>query len=137
MKKLLILVFSALTLSSCSLLSPFNAQSCKYFVELKVLHIQFLKTFTASDNKIYDRREIDEFYYSIDIKFSEALEYEAHTSNDHNRLTALNILREEFDGNYNALIEDGKLFDKSFSQKTVEIISVNYDLAIRGELARR
>lgn len=137
MKKLLILILSALTLSSCSFLSPFNAQSYKYFVELKVLHIQFLKTFTISDNKIYDRREIDEFYNAVDIKFSEALEYEAHSSNDHNRLIALNILREELTENYKALVEDRKLFDKPYSQKTIEIVSGNYDLAIKGELARK
>jgi len=137
MKKLLILVLSALTLSSCSFLSPFSAQSCKYLVELKVLHIQFLKTFTISDNKAYDRREIDEFYNTVDNKFSEASEYAAQVSNDHNRLKALNILREEFNENYKALVEDGKLFDESFSQKTQEIISGSYDLAIKGELARR
>ncbi len=138
MKKLASTTLILLLLQSCGLfLSPFDAQSYQYFIGLKVLHLKFIETFTESDGKVFDINKIDEFYNTIDIKFREAIEYQKQITEDKTRLTAFEILREEFEDNHNELTSGEELFSKLFANELLEEINENYNLAIKGELSRK
>jgi hypothetical protein len=138
MKKQLFLIIVSAFISGCGIfLSPFNQQSYQYFIELKVLHIKFIETFTEDPVKLYDRNKVEEFYDIIDLKFREAVEYQKQIAEDETRLTAFNILREEFESNYNWLVEKETPYRTIFSQNLLEEISENYNSALKGELSRR
>lgn len=138
MKKLVSTTLILLLLQSCGLfLSPFSAQSYQYFIELKVLHLKFIETFTQSGENEFDRKLIDEFYNIIDLKFREAIEYQNQITEDRTRLTAFEILREEFEDNYNELTSGEELFGEVYANQLWEEVDKNYNLAIKGELSRR
>lgn len=138
MKKLVSIILALVLLQSCGLfLSPFSAQSYQYFIELKVLHLKFIESFTESDENEYNQPLIKEFYNIIDLKFREAIEYQAQVTEDNTRLTAFEILREEFEDNYNVLTSGVKLFSKVYAAELLNEINENYNIAIKGELSRR
>lgn len=138
MKKITSIIIILLSLQSCGLfLSPFSAQSYQYFIQLKVIHLKFIETFTKSEQNEYDVKLIKEFHNIIDLKFREAIEYQQQVSEDATRLNAFIILREEFDDNYNHLISTSKLFGEVYAKELIKEVSINYNLAIKGETLRR
>ena len=139
MKKIIPLVcILSFSFYSCGLfLSPFSAQSYQYFIQLKVIHLKFIETFTESEQNEYDINLIKEYHSIIDLKFREAIEYQQQVSEDATRLNAFIILREEFDDNYNELISTSKLFGGVYAKELIEEVSKNYNLAIKGETLRR
>lgn len=138
MKKLVSIILALVLLQSCGLfLSPFSAQNYQYFIELKVLHLKFIESFTESDENEYNQPLIKEFYNIIDLKFREAIEYQAQVTQDNTRLTAFTILREQFEDDFGYLLEGNEYFDGITSELLMKQVNTNYNLAIKGELSRR
>lgn len=138
MKKLVSITLALVLLQSCGLfLSPFDAQGYRYFIELKVLHQKFIETFTQTDDNEFDKTAVNDFYNIIDLKFREAIEYQAQVTQDNTRLTAFSILREQFEDDFSYLTEGNAYFDGITSELLMKQVNTNYNLAIKGELSRR
>jgi len=117
--------------------SPYSAVVYQQLTELKAFHLKFIEVFTADSVKTYSREKVQESFDAGDLKFVEAFAYEKHRSNDRNRITAFEILHEQFKADADFLFSKASLFGKTFADELKKEVEKNYDLAIKGELKRR
>ncbi|MEY4979579.1 MAG: hypothetical protein RLZZ352_1849 [Pseudomonadota bacterium] len=123
-----------LALAGCSLfVSHYDAAAYQQFTNLKAFHLKFLDDYREAQGRLFDEAKIRNTCDAGKLKFLEAKEY-AQGKKDDTRVAAIQYLHNAF--TKDCELGSRKLFGAVYVQEQTGQLTVNYDLAIQGELSR-
>lgn len=132
----MVLAMLALALGGCALFtSHYDAGAYQNFTSLKAFHLKFLEDHTDQGGAAFNQSKLAANCDAGELKFREANEY-ALGKGDGSRLKALSYLHNVFKENCQLGRQSNKLFGKAYVAELTEMVTHNYDLAIKGELSR-
>jgi hypothetical protein len=130
--------FQPIVLALCTTLlfgacaSTKNAASRDAIANLKTAHLAFIDEFTEGAGKTWDDQKLATSTAALEKQFSDAEQAPA-TKADARRSKAISILHSRFK-KHAATLESRKTFFKAtYAAGLKEVLSKNYDLALKGE----
>jgi hypothetical protein len=121
---------AALLLGACA--STKDAASRDAIATLKTAHLAYIDAFTEGAGKTWDDQKLATSTAALEKQFADAAQAEA-TKKDARRSTAISNLRSRFK-KHAATLEARKAFFKpAYAAGLKEVLSKNYDLALKGE----
>jgi len=128
----------ALILNGCALFtSHYDATRHENFTKLKAVHVKLFENWSEGSQKVWNESEIKSYCEEADLKFREAYEFAKSKDNsDKTGQRAVKILWDEFNANYNLLLNNKKILSKTIKEEMLSEIEINYGYAISGELSR-
>ena len=121
---------AALLLAGCG--TTKDAKSRDDIASLKTAHLAFIDEFTEGAGKTWDDQKLTTSTAALEKQFSDAEQAPA-TKADARRSKAISILHSRFK-KHAATLESRKAFFKStYADDLKEVLSKNYDLALKGE----
>ena len=121
---------AALLLGACA--STKDAASRDAIASLKTAHLAYIDQFTEGAGKTWDDQQLATSTAALEKQFADAEQAEA-TKKDARRSKAISILHSRFK-KHAATLEHRKAFFKpAYAADLKEVLSKNYDLALKGE----
>lgn len=128
-------LFLVLFLSSCALISGFNAKSHEHVTAIKAAHLKFIDTFTEGMDKSWELKKFTDESDKIDLKFREALEF-SKSLDDNLRTSNILLLKEIFEEDQNNIRGKNRLLTNVEAATLKEPSSQAYDRVVKGECDR-
>ena len=121
---------AALFLAGCA--TTKNAASRDAIATLKTAHLAYIDEFTEGAGKTWDAQKLATSTAALEKQFADAEQAEA-TKKDARRSAAISNLHSRFK-KHSATLERRKAFFKpAYAADLKEVLSKNYDLALKGE----
>jgi type IV pilus biogenesis protein CpaD/CtpE len=121
---------AALLLAGCA--STKDAKSRSNIANLKTAHLAFIDEFTEGAGKTWDDQKLATSTAALEKQFSDAEQAPA-TKADARRSKAISILHSRFKKHAATLERRKAFFKKTYAEDLKEVLSKNYDLALKGE----
>src|ERR1041385_6173209 len=119
-----------LFLGACA--STKDAASRDAIASLKTAHLAYLDEFTEGAGKTWDDQKLATSTAALEKQFADA-EQAAATKKDARRSTAISILHSRFKKHSSTLERRKAFFKAIYAADLKEVLSKNYDLALKGE----
>jgi len=121
---------AALLLGGCA--STKNAASRDAIASLKTAHLAYIDEFTEGAGKTWDDQKLATSTAALEKQFADAEQAEA-TKKDARRSAAISNLHSRFKKHAAALEHRKAFFKPAYATNLKEVLSKNYDLALKGE----
>jgi type IV pilus biogenesis protein CpaD/CtpE len=121
---------AALLLGGCA--STKDAASRDAIASLKTAHLAYIDEFTEGAGKTWDDQKLATSTAALEKQFADAEQAEA-TKKDARRSTAISILHSRFKKHSSTLERRKAFFKATYAADLKEVLSKNYDLALKGE----
>jgi hypothetical protein len=121
---------AALLLGACA--STKSAASRDAIASLKTAHLAYIDEFTEGAGKAWDDQKLATSTAALEKQFADAEQAEA-TKKDARRSTAISNLHSRFKKHAATLERRKAFFKPTYTTDLKEVLSKNYDLALKGE----
>jgi len=121
---------AAFLLSACA--STKNAASRDAIASLKTAHLAYIDEFTEGAAKTWDDHKLATSTAALEKQFADAEQAEA-TKKDARRSAAISNLHSRFKKHAATLERRKAFFKPAYAMDLKEVLSKNYDLALKGE----
>jgi hypothetical protein len=121
---------AALFLVGCA--STKDAGSRDAIANLKTAHLAYIDEFTEGAGKTWDDQKLAASTTALEKQFADAEQAEA-TKKDARRRTAISNLHSRFKKHAATLASRKAFFKPAYAANLKEVLSKNYDLALKGE----
>lgn len=121
---------AALFLGACA--STKDAASRDAIASLKTAHLAYIDEFTEGAGKTWDDQKLATSTAALEKQFADAEQAEA-TKKDARRSAAISNLHSRFKKHSSNLERRKAFFKPAYAADLKEVLSKNYDLALKGE----
>ena len=131
---LLLAIWAGLLLTACP--STSDVRSRNDIATLKTTHLAFIDEFTEGAGKTWDDQKLTSRTAAVELEFTNAEQYEATKKKDAWRAKAISNLHSRFKTHAATLERRKEFFKSTYAANLKEVLSKNYDLALKGEDTR-